>query len=286
MYIWDRINNYLGLVRFAHTIFALPFALIAMLAAANGLPAWPVIGWILFCMVTARTSAMTFNRIVDRRLDAQNPRTQSRHLPRGQVSLVEASILWLASSLLFIFGAWQLNSLAFGLSPIALLIICGYSYFKRFSSASHFILGLSLGIAPVGAWIGVTGAIGLPSIVLAMGVLLWVAGCDTIYALMDEEFDRKTGLHSLVVGFGKQRAMKIAFALHVFCIFFIALFGYTAGLGWMYYFGTVLFAALIIYEHIIVNPENTASVNIAFFNINGTISIGLFLFVAADILWL
>ena len=280
----DRIKNYLGLVRFSHTIFALPFALASMLVAANGLPEWRIVFWILACMVSARTAAMTFNRIVDRNIDAQNPRTQNRHLPSGAVQLSEAIGLLTFSTLLFLFSAWKLNFLAFVLSPVALVIICGYSLFKRFSALSHFILGLSLGIAPIGAWIGVTGQISLSSILLAFGVLLWVAGFDVIYALMDEEFDRKTGLHSLVVKFGKIKALKIAFGLHVLCVIFIASFGVFSGLGWIFYSGIALFAGLIVYEHYIIRPDDIARINMAFFNVNGAISIGVFLFTLVDVM--
>ncbi len=279
----DRIRNYLGLVRFAHTVFALPFAFMSAMVAANGIPALPALGWILVCMASARTSAMTFNRIADRKLDRINPRTQSRHIPAGKVSLPEAVGLWLVSSGLFIYGAWMLNTLCFLLSFPALFILCGYSYIKRFSHFSHFILGLSLGIAPVGAWIAVTGTFDWEPLLLACGVLLWVAGFDTIYALMDEEFDRKTGLHSLVVRYGKIRALKIAFGVHILSVVFIALFGLFTQLGWIYFLGTGGFAILILYEHSLVSPDDISRVNIAFFNVNGVISIGLFLFTVFDI---
>ncbi|MDX9754612.1 MAG: UbiA-like polyprenyltransferase [bacterium] len=284
MALFDRVHNYLGLVRFSHTIFALPFALASMLVAAGGLPAWPLIGWILVCMVSARTAAMTFNRIVDREIDALNPRTQSRHLPRGAVSLFEAIGLWLVSSALFFWGAWSLNSLAFVLSPLAFIVINGYSYFKRFSWLSHFVLGLSLAIAPVGAWIGVQGNVSLASLLLAAGVLLWVAGFDIIYALMDEEFDKTQGLHSLVVRCGKKNALRIAFALHGLCIVFIAFFGYASHLGWIYFGGITIFAGLIIYEHSIVSPEDVSRVNTAFFTVNGAISLGVLVCTILDMM--
>lgn len=281
--ILERIQQYLGLVRFAHTVFALPFALTSALVAARGWPTLWQLTWILVCMVTARTSAMTFNRIVDRELDRRNPRTQTRHLPAGTVSLTEALALWGISSLLFIISARLLNPLAFYLSPLALLIVCGYSFTKRFTSFSHFILGLSLGVAPVGAWIGIEGSISLASLILAAGVLLWVAGFDIIYALMDEEFDRAMGLQSLVVHLGKSRALKIAFVLHCLSVSLIALFGWITGLGWIYFTGVIAFAILIIYEHSLVSPEDTSRVNLAFFNVNGIISIGLFFATFLDI---
>ncbi|MFB3786933.1 MAG: UbiA-like polyprenyltransferase [bacterium] len=279
----DRLRNYLGLVRFAHTIFALPFALMSALVAAHGFPPPAVTGWILFCMVTARTSAMTFNRIVDRNLDRLNPRTRGRHLPAGRVSLAEAIGLWLVSSGLFVWGAWQLNALAFALSPLALFIICGYSFCKRFTSLSHLVLGLSLGIAPVGAWIAVTGSLEWLPVLLAAGVLAWVAGFDVIYALMDEDFDRRVGLRSLVVSLGRINALRAAFALHAASVICIGLFGWRADLGWIYGLGMAGFAALILYEHSLVRPDDITRVNIAFFNVNGLISIGLFAFTLLDI---
>lgn len=278
-----RLHNYLGLVRFAHTLFALPFALMSALVAARGLPPWPIVGWLLVCMVGARTAAMTFNRIVDRRIDAQNPRTRERHLPTGKVSLPEAVGLWLASSVVFIVGAWKLNALAFALSPVALAIICGYSFCKRYTALSHFVLGLSLGIAPVGAWIAVSGSFAVPPLILAAAVLFWTAGFDVIYALMDEEFDRITGLHSLVVSLGRRGALRAAFAAHLASILFIGAFGIAAGMGWFYWAGAIAFAALILYEHSIVSPDDIARVNIAFFNVNAVISIGLFCFTWLDL---
>lgn len=255
------------------------------LAAARGLPEWRIVGWILVCMVGARTAAMTFNRIVDRRIDALNPRTRERHLPAGKVSLIEAILLWLASVTLFIFGAQQLNALTFALSPLALLIICGYSYCKRFTALSHFALGLSLGIAPVGAWIAVSGSLAAPPLILAAAVVMWTAGFDVIYALMDEEFDRKTGLHSLVVSLGRKGALRAAFAVHLASVLLIGAFGVSAGMGWIYWVGALAVAALIFYEHSLVSPDDIARVNIAFFHVNAVISIGLFCFTWFDIVF-
>ncbi len=280
----NRLSHYLGLVRFAHTVFALPFAFTAAIVAANGVPPWREAWWILFCMVTARTSAMTFNRIVDRYYDQLNERTRMRHIPAGIVSVTEAYVVWVIVSGSFIFGAYCLNFLAFILSPIALIVICGYSYVKRFSSLSHIVLGLSLGIAPIGAWIGIEGTLGLPSLLLAAGVLMWVAGFDIIYALMDEEFDKKHGLHSLVVRFGSKNALRIAFCFHLLCTLFFALFGWYSGLGTIYYCAVIMVILLIIYQHQLVRPDDHSRLNIAFFNINAIISLGLFFFTCID-LW-
>ncbi len=283
MTIIQRLHNYLGLVRFSHTIFALPFALMSALVAAQGIPSWNVILWIIVCMIGARTSAMTFNRIVDRRIDAQNPRTSDRHIPSGQVNLPEAIGLWFLSSAIFFFGTYQLNSLTLLLSPVALVIICGYSFCKRFTSLSHFVLGLALAIAPVGAWIAVTGAFAIAPLILACAVLLWVAGFDAIYALMDEEFDRDAGLHSLVVSLGKTGALRVSLITHILSVVMIGLFGVISGLGWLYWTGAFGFGALIIYEHALVSPTDIKRINIAFFNVNGIISIGLFIFTCLDI---
>lgn len=271
------------MVRFSHTVFALPFALASALAAAGGWPDAMTAVWILVCMVSARTAAMTFNRIADRDLDKLNPRTMDRHLPSGKVSLIEALALWAVSSVLFVFGAWMLNPLAFILSFPALAVICGYSLFKRFSSLCHFVLGLSLGIAPAGAWIAVRGTLDLPPVFLSIAVMLWVAGFDTLYALMDEDFDRERGLHSLAVRLGRRGALRAAFASHALSIVFLFLFGWSAGLGAVYYAGCAAYAVLILYEHSLVSPDDITRVNMAFFNVNGVISIGLFVFTWIDI---
>lgn len=281
----QRMQFYLEMVRFSHTIFALPFALMSALVAAQGLPAWNITGWILVCMVGARTAAMTFNRIVDRHIDFLNPRTKDRHIPSGKVSLLEAVLLCVFCSGLFIWGAWKLNPLAFALSFPALLVLFGYSFMKRFTSFCHAALGLSLAIAPVGAWIAVTGAFSWQPMILAIGVMLWVTGFDVLYALLDEEFDQKTGIHSMVVRLGKAKAMQSALVLHVFSIIFIFLFGITTGLGWFYFMGAAFYAGLILYEHSLVSPEDISQVNMAFFNVNGAVSMGLLLFTSLDI-WL
>ncbi len=283
MRLIKRIQNYLGMVRFSHTIFALPFALMSALVAAKGLLQWSVLGWILLCMAAARTSAMTFNRIVDAKIDAQNPRTKDRHIPTGVVSKTEAWLVFIMSAALFFFGAWNLNFLSFALAPVALMIVCGYSLFKRFSALCHFVLGLSLAIAPIGAWIAVTGEFALPPVLLGAGVLLWVAGFDVIYALLDEDFDTKMGLHSLVVTFGRKNALRLAFLLHVISVLFVAWFGVSAQLGMWYFLGVAGFAGLILFEHLFVRPDDIGRINMAFFTVNGVISIGLFGFTLLDL---
>ncbi len=279
-----RIRRYLELVRFSHTLFAMPFALLSMLVAAEGLPATRVFGWILLCLVAARTAAMTFNRIADRHLDAINPRTQDRHLVVGTVSLIEAWGILVVSSALFILGAYMLNPLAFSLSPMVLIVLFGYSYTKRFTTLSHLVLGLSLGMAPVGSWIAVRGSLDFPPVILGAGVLCWVAGFDIIYALADEEFDRKTGLYSMVVRFGQAGALRISQYLHGFSAVLVMLFGWVMSLGLLFWIGWLLFALALVVQHTIVRPNDISRVNVAFFSVNGVVSILLFLFGAADIL--
>ncbi len=278
-----RPRRYLELVRFSHTLFAMPFALLSMFIAADGMPAVEVFGWIFLCLVAARTAAMTFNRIADRRLDALNPRTQDRHLVVGTVSLVEAWAILLVSSALFVFGAYMLNPLAFSLSPVVLIVLLGYSFTKWVTALSHVVLGLSLGMAPIGSWIAVRGSLDLPPVILGAGVLCWVAGFDIIYALADEDFDRKTGLHSVVVRFGQAGALRISQYLHAFSAPLVALFGWVMSLGLLFWIGWLLFALALVVQHSIVRPNDISRLNVAFFSVNGIVSILLFLFGTADV---
>lgn len=267
------VRNYLELVKFSHTIFALPFALASMLVAANGLPPVGIFAWILVAMVGARTAAMGFNRIVDRDIDARNPRTRNRELPSGKVSLQGAWALVIVSSLLFCFAAWRINLLALALSPLTLAVLFFYSFCKRFTSYSHFVLGLCLGIAPVGAWVATRGQIGIPSGALCAAVLFWVAGFDIIYATMDVEFDRENGLNSMVRKMGIARALKFARVLHAAFVANLLLFGLLAHLNGIYFGAVALIAAFLVYEHAIVRPDDLRRVNAAFFTVNGAIAV-------------
>ena len=278
-----RIGIVLEMIKFEHTVFALPFALISMLVAAKGLPAWSVIGWILAAMVGARTAAMGFNRIVDARLDAANPRTRCRAIPTGQVSIAAASALVVAAGALLVAAAYMLNPLAFALSPVALVVVLSYSYSKRFTSLSHLWLGLCLGIAPVGAWIAVRGRIELASIVLSAAVMLWTAGFDIIYSLQDVEFDRRMGLFSLPARLGPAQALAVSRVFHAVMIGLLACFGLKTGLDAAYYVGVALVAAFLVYEQSLVSPRDLSKVNTAFFTLNGFVSIGLLAFVAVDV---
>jgi 4-hydroxybenzoate polyprenyltransferase len=275
---FEVIKNYLELVKFSHTIFALPFALAALLVATkiqsdSIIPDWRILVWVVVAMAGARTAAMGFNRIADRKIDALNPRTKGRELPSGKVTLSGAIGLTVVASLLFFFAAYQINFLAFVLSPLTLATLFFYSLCKRFTSFSHFVLGLCLGIAPVGAWVAVTGEIGIASGALCAAVLFWVAGFDIIYATMDVEFDQSVGLHSMVRKLGIPKALLFAKILHVGFFANLILFGVLANLGAIYYGATALIGASLIYEHAIVKPDDLRRVNAAFFTVNGVIAV-------------
>ncbi|RYX85629.1 4-hydroxybenzoate octaprenyltransferase [bacterium] len=277
------VRNYLELVKFSHTIFALPFAMASMLVAANGLPQFRIFAWILVAMVGARTAAMGFNRIVDREIDARNPRTKNRELPSGKVTLPGAWALVVVSSLLFCFAAGQINQLALWLSPITLAVLFCYSFCKRFTSLSHFVLGLCLGIAPVGAWVATRGEIGIPSGALCAAVLFWVAGFDIIYATMDVEFDRENGLNSMVRKLGVAKALNFAKILHAAFIVNLILFGVLAHLNVIFFGAIALIAAFLVYEHALVKPDDLRRVNAAFFTVNGAIAVFFLVAVALSV---
>jgi 4-hydroxybenzoate polyprenyltransferase len=277
------LRDYLELVKFSHTLFALPFALASMFVAANGFPDWRIFGWILVAMIGARTAAMGFNRVADKEIDARNPRTKNREIPSGKVSVAQAITLVAVSSALFVFAARMLNELAFWLSIPTLGVLFFYSFCKRFTSLAHLVLGLCLGIAPVGAWVAVREKIEWTPLVLGAAVMLWVAGFDVIYATMDDEFDREAGIHSLVQKLGIRGALFIAKIFHAAFIALLFYFGALAGLGVLYSAAVVLIAVFLIYEHAIVRPDDLRRVNAAFFTVNGIISAFFLLAVAASV---
>jgi 4-hydroxybenzoate polyprenyltransferase len=270
----SSVARFLELIRFSHTIFALPFALGALLVATRGRPSARLLILVLLCMIFARTAAMLFNRIVDWSLDQRNPRTAARHtlLPRA----VAVSLL-IASALAFVVAAGAINRLTLSLAPLALGVIFFYSLTKRFTAASHFFLGLALAIAPVGAWIAATGALALPPLLLAAGVIGWVAGFDLIYATQDLEFDREEALHSLVVRVGIARALRVAQCLHLAMFAALLGFGFAASLGAIYFCGMPLVAAALYYEHQSAARLDLAGINRAFFQSNAFVS-AVFLF--------
>jgi 4-hydroxybenzoate polyprenyltransferase len=272
------VARFLRLIRFSHTIFALPFALGALVVAANGWPSVRTLLLVVLCMVFARTAAMLFNRLVDWSLDQRNPRTAARHL---LVSKPVAVILLVASSTGFIAAAAAINRLTFLLAPVALFVIFFYSVTKRFTSATHFFLGLALAVAPIGAWIAQTGRIDLAPIVLAAGVLCWVSGFDLIYATQDYDFDRREGIRSLVVKLGIARSLRLAQLLHVLTFGALIGFGLLAKLGPFYYWSMPLVAAALFYEHS-TEKRDLAGINRAFFQSNAFVSAVFLIAVCAD----
>ena len=272
------LSRFLQLIRFSHTIFALPFALGALVVAANGCPSLRILLLVLVCMVCARTAAMLFNRLVDWSLDQRNPRTASRHL---LVSKSVAITLLILSSAGFMASAAAINRLTFLLAPVALFVIFFYSVTKRFTSATHFFLGFALAVAPVGAWIAQTGRIDAAPLVLAAGVICWVAGFDLIYATQDYDFDRREGIRSLVVQLGITRSLRLAQVLHLLTFLALIGFGLIAHLGALYYWSLPLVAAALLYEHRI-EKHDVAGINRAFFQSNAFVSAVFLVAVCAD----
>ena len=278
----QRLRDLLETIKFEHTVFALPFAVLALFLAADGRPSVRLLSWVLVAMVGARSSAMMMNRIADRRHDADNPRTAQRHLPAGRVGLRAAWSFTLIAAALFVCAAWQLNALAFALSPVALAVIWSYSWTKRFTWASHLWLGSALALAPLGAWIAVRGRLdGLP-LLMGAGVLLWVAGFDTIYACQDMEFDRRRGLQSLPARFGVRSALRLARLFHLGMLAVFASLGWAYGFGWLYALGLALVALLVVAQHSLVNVRDLSHIDVAFFNVNSIVGVLLLAFALAD----
>ncbi len=271
------------LVKFAHTVFALPFALIAALAAANGVPRPAVLAWIVVAMAGARTAAMAFNRLVDQGADAQNPRTARRGLPAGRVGRPFAWALVGGGAAVLLVAAWRLNPLCLALAPLALAWVLGYSYSKRFTSLSHLWLGLGLGIAPVGAWLAVRGAFAAPPLVLAAAVTAWVGGFDVLYSLQDETFDRSAGLFSLPARIGTRAAIAAARGLHAVAALGFAAFAALVG-GWGLWTGVAAAVALLAWQHALVGPGRLARLDTAFFTANGALSVVMLALYFLDIM--
>jgi len=287
------INKWASFVRFSHTLFALPFALAAMMVAARdnrGWPGWKTFGLILAAMVCARTCAMAFNRIVDRKFDALNPRTANRHLPTGQISLASAILLCLISGAGLVAASYFLNSLCFYLSPVALVVICFYSLTKRFTDYTHVFLGLALALAPVGAWLAVKGANVsvleiLQMTLLALAVVLWLVGFDIIYALQDYEFDKSHGLHSLVVAWGPKNALAAAFLAHMIMCGLLLAFGLLCGFRIAYLAGWFIIVGCLVLEHWIARRRSLNWINLAFFRLNALVSAVFLVVVAAEVIF-
>jgi 4-hydroxybenzoate polyprenyltransferase len=291
--MFSSIAKWLSFVRFSHTIFALPFALAAMLVAARenrGWPGWRTFGLILVAMVCARTCAMAFNRIVDRKFDALNPRTANRHLPSGQLSLFGAVSLCVLSGVGLVAASYFLNALCFWLSPVALVVICFYSLTKRFTDYTHVFLGIALALAPVGAWLAVKGAqisyLELAQmLLLAAAVILWLVGFDIIYALQDFEFDRTHGLRSLVVAWGPKNALTAAFLAHAVMCGLLLMFGLACRFRLAYLIGWFIIVACLMLEHFIARRRSLNWINIAFFRLNAVISLVFLGVVAAEVIF-
>ena len=283
--IWSKTRTTLEMIKWEHSIFALPFALTAAILAAHGLPALRTLGWILVAMVAARSSAMAFNRWADAKIDAANPRTRSRAIPAGLLSSQFVFGFTCVAALIFLLAAAQLNRLTLYLSPLVLLVLLGYSYLKRFTRWSHLGLGLALGLAPSAAWIAVRGSLDPRIVVLTAAVTLWAGGFDVLYACQDFDHDRAAGLHSLPQAIGIPAAFWAARILHLAMLSLLVWFGllfHFLALGWA---GIAVVALLLAYEHSIVSPQDLRRLNAAFFTMNGVIAMVFFIFVAAD-LWL
>lgn len=274
--IMDSISKYLSLVKFSHTIFALPFALIGFFLAVEYSQyelSWQVFILVILCMVFARNAAMGFNRFADRHIDKLNPRTSVREIPAGRINASAAFIFIIINIILFIGTTWFINKLVFFLSPIALLVVLGYSLTKRFTFLCHFVLGLGLSLAPIGAYLSVTGKFDIVPLFFSFIVLLWTAGFDIIYALQDDDFDKENQLFSLPAWLGKRKALIVSSITHLFAALLIVLAGIFAQFDYWYWVGAIIFISLLIYQHRIVKHDDLSRVNLAFFTTNGIASV-------------
>lgn len=285
------MKNYLSLIKFSHTVFALPFALLGFFLGTLEAPggfSWRLLLLVVLCMVFARSAAMAFNRYLDRDIDGRNPRTAQREIPAGIISARSALGFVILNSFLFILTTWFINPICFYLSPVALLVILGYSYTKRFTFLCHFVLGLGLSLAPIGAYLAVTGRFDLLPLLYSGAVLLWVSGFDIIYALQDVEFDQSLRLNSVPVRLGRGRALRLSSVLHIFSALLILAAGYLLGqyfpaFGWLHWAAAGIFLALLFYQHTLVKPNDLSKVNLAFFTTNGLASLAFGALVIMDI---
>ena len=278
MALFKKITDYLRLIKFSHSVFALPFAFTSALIAANGIPTFSQIFWITVAMVGGRTGAMGMNRIIDRKIDALNPRTKNRELPRGVIKTGEAFIFTIIAFALLLFAAYKLNPLCLKISPIVLLVLFTYSYTKRFTWLSHIVLGTALSLAPLGAWIAIKGTFDFQILPLCFAVMFWVAGFDVFYAMQDIDFDKKHGLYSIPSAFGIKTSLWIARLFHLITIAMLLGLIPIFNLGVFYLFGVLIASALMLYEHSLVKPADLSRLDMAFFNMNGYISITIFVF--------
>lgn len=304
----SKIKSYLSLIKFSHTIFAMPFALVGFFIGISGLKRIPLVKvmssmietpWqktkiflyhhyyifilVILCMIFARSAAMAFNRYLDRSFDAKNPRTAVREIPAGIVKANSALLFTIVCSLLFMVCSFFINRICFYLSPVALLVVLGYSYTKRFTPLCHLVLGLGLSLAPIGAYLAVTGKFELLPVLFSFAVLFWVSGFDIIYALQDEEFDKENKLYSIPVWLGKAKGLRISELLHLLSAFCILFAGWLGDFGWLYWIGAAVFILMLGYQHSIVKPNDLKRVNLAFMTANGIASVVFAAFVIADL---
>ena len=284
------MKNYLSLIKFSHTIFALPFAMVgfflAVFVAQNGVFTAEIglkLLLVLLCMVFARSAAMAFNRYIDRDIDAKNPRTAQREIPAGVITPQSALFFVIGNGVLFIITTYFINILCFYLSPIALLVVLGYSYTKRFTALCHFVLGLGLSLAPIGAYIAVTAQFELIPVLYSIVVLLWVTGFDIIYSLQDEDFDKSLELNSIPTFLGKKRALILSTILHIICAAIVIIAAIMGHFGWLHWIGAIVFIGLLFYQHLLVKPNDLSKINLAFFTTNGIASAIFGIFVILDL---
>ncbi len=282
----SSVSNYLSLIKFSHTVFALPFALLGFFLAVKTTEAnfdWKILGLVVLCMVFARSAAMAFNRLIDTDVDKDNPRTAIREIPAGIIGKGSALLFVILNSLFFVTATYFINTICFYLSPVALLVILGYSYTKRFTFLCHLILGLGLSLAPIGAWLAVTGHFSLLPILFSFAVLFWVSGFDIIYALQDEAFDKSKGLHSIPAAIGTKNALLLSSVFHFLSAAFILSAGIIGSAGICYWIAAAIFSGLLLYQHSLVKPNDLSKVNIAFFTTNGIASIVFATLAIADL---
>lgn len=272
------------MIKVEHSVFALPFAFVGMMYAAGGWPGWRVFGLVALAMVSARSAAMAFNRLVDAKIDANNPRTAARALPAGDLRPGQVGSFLAASVAVFFLAAALLNPLALALSPVALFVLMFYSYTKRFTWLCHLLVGLSLGLAPAAAWVAVTGEFSWAPLFWVFAVMFWTAGFDVLYALQDEEFDRESGLHSIPARFGRRAAIVVSRVFHLAAVGFLVAAGFRVDAGIAYFAGCAAVLALLAYEQSLVSEDDISKLNFAFFTLNGYVSIGFFAFCLLDVL--
>jgi 4-hydroxybenzoate polyprenyltransferase len=283
-FLFLSVLNFGRMIKFSHTVFALPFALTSVVLASRHFPVTlEKVMWIIFAMIGARSAAMGFNRIADAHFDSKNPRTAHREIPKGIISAGQAWLFVILSSALLILSSYMLNDLCFKLSPLALAIVFFYSYTKRFTSLAHLFLGVALGVAPLGAWLAITGEWGWQAFLLGCGVVTWVAGFDIIYACQDYEFDKNENLFSIPKIFGLAKAIWISRACHIIAFTLFLVLGNWLSLSWFYFGGVVIVGIILFYEQNLIHPNDLSQVNVAFFNMNGIISLIYFIFTAADV---